>query len=74
MTIDRSDWLEHVKNVLRSRHYTWLPEGMSGEPVDEAMAYLVADVMHVCKLAGISWESVLARGRERFEAEESMRD
>lgn len=70
MTVDRSDWLDHVKNVIRSRHYTWLPEGLAGEPVDDAMAFIVTDVMHVCKMAGISWEDVLTRSRERFAEEE----
>jgi hypothetical protein len=50
MAVDRSDWSEHVESVVRSRHYTWLPEGLGDEPVDEAMAYIVADVMHVCKM------------------------
>lgn len=71
MTVDRSDWLEHVQSVVRSRHYTWLPEGLGGEPVDEAMCYLIADVMHVCKMSGISWDDVLAKGAARFQKEEA---
>ena len=66
----REDWLEHVEAVIRSRHYTWLPEGLGGEAVDVAMAYLMADIMHVCRRSGISWEDVLSRAREQFEREE----
>ena len=66
----RDDWIEHVEAVIRSRHYTWLPEGLGGEPVDVAMAYLVADIMHVCRRTGIAWDDVLRRAREQFEREE----
>ncbi len=71
MTIDRENWLEHVENVIRSRHYTWLPEGLGGEPVDVAMTYLTTDIMHVCKRAGISWSDVLAEAEARFAREEA---
>lgn len=67
----RADWLEHVEAVLRSRHYTWLPEGLGGEAVDVAMTYLVADIMHVCRRARIPWDAVLQRAREQFEREEA---
>jgi hypothetical protein len=67
----RDDWLEHVEAVIRSRHYTWLPEGLGGEAVDVAMTYLVADIMHVCRRAGISWEDVLLRARDQFQREEA---
>ena len=66
----RDDWLEHIESVIRSRHYTWLPEGLGGEPVDVAMAYLAADIMHVCRRAGIDWNDVFRRAREQFEREE----
>ncbi len=71
MPVDREDWLDHVRNVVRSRHYTWLPEGLGGEPIDSAMAYLVADIMHVCHLQGIPFDDVLAKARARFDSEES---
>lgn len=72
MYIDRSEWTKHVEQVLRSRHYTWLPEGLAGEPVDVAMTYLTTDIMHICRRAGIDWEDVLAAARERFQREESQ--
>lgn len=71
MTINREHWLNHVKEVIRSRHYTWLPQGLGGEPVEEAMTCLVADIMHICKLSEIPMEEVLERARRRFEEEEA---
>ena len=71
MTVNRKHWLNHVKEVIRSRHYTWLPQGLGGEPVDEALTYLVADIMHICKLSNISIDEVLERARQRFEEEEA---
>jgi len=70
MTIDREDWLEHVQSIIRSRHYTWLPEGLGGEPVDVAMTWVLTDIRHICQHAGISFDDVLERSREKFEAEE----
>ncbi len=70
MSPDRSNWLDHVQSVLRSRHYTWLPEGLGGEDVDVAMTYLVTDIMHVCKLAGVPFDEVLQRSRQQYEREE----
>ncbi len=52
MAVSRSDWENHIKDVVRSRHYTWLPSGLGGEPVDVAMSYLVTDILHVCRRTG----------------------
>jgi hypothetical protein len=71
MTVSRSNWENHIEDVVRSRHYTWLPEGLGGEPVDKAMSYLVTDIMHVCRRTGASWEQILADAAARFEHEES---
>lgn len=70
MTVSRSDWENHIEDVVRSRHYTWLPSGLGGEPVNAAMSYLVTDIMHVCLRTGTSWEKVLAEATARFEQEE----
>jgi hypothetical protein len=72
MTVNREHWLDHVQQVVRSRHYTWLPEGLGGEPVGAAMTYLVTDIMHICKLANISFEEVLSASRAQFEEEEEQ--
>ncbi len=73
MSVDRSHWLEDVEAVVRSRHYSWLPEGLGGESVDVAMTFLLADIMHVCKLTGIAFENILQISREQFREEEMQR-
>lgn len=70
MTVSRSNWENHISDVVRSRHYTWLPEGLGGEPVNRAMSYLVTDIMHVCRRTGTSWEQILSEAAARFEKEE----
>ena len=55
MTVNRSNWLDDVQAVIRSRHYSWLPEGLGGEPVEVAMTYLLTDILHVCKRTGASF-------------------
>ena len=72
MTVDRSNWLEDVESVIRSRHYSWLPEGLGGEPVDVAMTYLLTDIMHICKRTGASFETVLENSRKQFREEEQQ--
>lgn len=71
MAVNRNHWLHHVKEVIRSRHYTWLPQGLGGERVEEAMTYLATDIMHICKLAGVPVERVLDRARRKFDEEEA---
>ena len=70
MTVSRTHWKDHIEDVVRSRHYTWLPSGLGGETVGSAMSYLVTDIMHVCQRTGMSWEKVLADATARFEHEE----
>ncbi len=70
MTVNRSNWLDDVQAVIRSRHYSWLPEGLGGEPVDVAMTYLLTDIMHICKRTGASFEAVLEHARNQFREEE----
>ena len=70
MTVNREKWLDHVEEVVRSRHYRWLPSGLGGEPVDVAMTYLLTDIMHICKLTETPFEEVLAKAKQQFDAEE----
>ena len=70
MSVQRDHWLDDVDEIIRSRHYTWLPKGLGGEPVDEAMSWLVTDIMHICNRSGVDWEDVLQRGKARFRQEE----
>lgn len=71
MQVEAFQRARHVAHVIRSRHYTWLPEGLAGQPVDTAMTRLTADVMHVCRQAGIPWETVLRDAMEQFDIEDS---
>lgn len=70
MTVDRKNWLEEVDAVIRSRHYTWLPEGLGGEPVDVAMTYMLTDIMHICQRTAVSFDQVLEIARKKFREEE----
>lgn len=70
MSLSRTHWKEHIDDVVRSRHYTWLPEGLGGQPVDVAMSCLVTDILHVCRRTGTPWEKVLAEATARFAEEE----
>ena len=67
----RDHWLDHIRDVIRSRHYTWLPEGLGGEPVDVAMTCLLTDIMHVCKRCNVDFDQILEASRKRFEVEEA---
>lgn len=66
----RSDWRERLGEVVRSRHYTWLGEGLGGEPLDEAVVTLMADLMHICHCENHDFEMLLAQARVRCEQEE----
>ena len=68
----RANWAQRVQDVVRSRHYTWLGLGLGGEELEDAMATLVADILHICRHNGIEWEDVVEQGRAQFEEEESM--
>ncbi len=28
----RADWFRHIEQILRSKHYTWIAEGLGGLP------------------------------------------
>ena len=66
----RSHWSRHIDQILRSRHYTWLAEGLAGAPLEQALTEITADIMHMCQCAGIPWETVLEKGGELFSHEE----
>ena len=67
----RSGWKQHVEQVIRSQHYTWIGEGLGGEPLGEALTNMMADIMHICAHQGISWEQLVTRSRVQFEGEEA---
>jgi hypothetical protein len=67
----RAQWDRHVNQVVRSQHYTWLGEGLAGEPPAEALTDILCDIMHICARQGVSWEQLVARSRAQFEREEA---
>lgn len=67
---DRAGWKNHIQQIVRSQHYTWIGEGLGGEPLAEALTDMMADIMHICASQGISWEDLVARSREQFDREE----
>ncbi len=68
--IDRRNWSDNVDDVIRSKHYTWMGMGLGGEPLEEAMQALTADIMHLCQRRGISWEHLVEKSLAQFEQEE----
>ncbi len=69
--VTRADWSRHIEQVLRSKHYTWIAEGLAGAPVDEALVAITADLMHICHRSGLSWDELAARGQRLCEREET---
>lgn len=69
----RDNWSHHIDQILRSKHYTWITEGLGGAPLDEAMVAIAADLMHICHRAGLSWEDLTARSQQLCEREEADR-
>ncbi len=67
----RADWFRHIEQILRSKHYTWIAEGLGGAPVDEALVAITTDLMHICHRAGLSWEELAARSQQLCEREEA---
>jgi hypothetical protein len=67
----RRNWLAHVEKVIRSRHYAWIAEARDGDPIEDVMVDLLADVMHICQRTGIPWEELVRRSRLQYEAEEA---
>ncbi len=70
----RNNWTRKVEQVIRSRHYGWLAEARDGDPIEDVMTDVAADVMHICKRKGISIDELLHRSRQQFEIEEAARE
>ena len=68
---NRKGWDRHVDQVVRSQHYTWLGEGLAGQPLSPALTDIVTDIMHICARQGVSWETLVTRSRAQFEREEA---
>jgi hypothetical protein len=69
---NRDSWDRHVDQIIRSQHYTWLAEGLGGQPVSIALTDIVTDIMHICARQGMSWENLVTRSRAQFDREEAQ--
>jgi len=69
---DRTHWNRHIEQIIRSKHYTWLGEGLGGDPLVEALTNMLTDVMHICARQGLSWHTLANRSRAQFEREEAQ--
>ena len=67
----RENWSRHVADIIRSRHYTWIAEGLAGLPPREALTQILTDVMHICREQDIEFDDLLAECQEHCDAEES---
>lgn len=65
------NWLRHIRQVMRSRHYSWLAEARDGDPIDDVLRDVTTDVMHICKRQGVSWEQLYHQALQQYEAEEA---
>ena len=68
-TSPRGDWSRHIDQILRSKHYTWIAEGLGGRPLDAALVSITTDLMHMCQRSGLSWDQIVAES-ERLCADE----
>jgi hypothetical protein len=68
---NRAGWKNHIEQIIRSQHYTWIGEGLGGEPLAEALTDMMADIMHICAHQGMSWDQLVTRSRAQFEREEA---
>lgn len=66
----QKDWSAHVDAVLRSQHYTRLAEGLAGAPLEKALQQITADIMHICRREGLSWDKLLQQSATQCDLEE----
>ena len=69
----RTNWSHHVDQILRSRHYTWIAEGLGGAPLRDAMLSMTTDLIHMCHRAGISWDELAADSDYLCRCEENQK-
>ena len=71
---NRGGWKKHIEQIIRSQHYTWIGEGLVGEPLAVALTDMMTDIMHICARQGMSLEQLIARSRAQYEREEADAD
>ena len=70
--VTRQNWAPHVNRILRSRHYTWIGDGLAGHKVEHALTRILVDAMHMCQRENLDWDSVLADSKCQFLEEEKQ--
>jgi len=41
---NRAEWKSHIEQIVRSKRYTWIGEGLGGESLAEALTDMLADI------------------------------
>lgn len=67
--VARQNWPQRIDGIIRSRHYTWIGDGLAGNAIPDALTQIVADAMHICRHEGIDWQSIIENGHRQFEEE-----
>jgi hypothetical protein len=70
--VARQNWATHVNRILRSRHYTWIGDGLAGHKVEHALTRILVDAMHMCERENLDWDTVLANSTRQFLEEETQ--
>ncbi len=70
--VARKNWAPHVNRILRSRHYTWIGDGLAGHNVEEAVTQILVDAMHLCRHEGLDWDGMLASASRQLHEEERI--
>ncbi|MBI1312210.1 hypothetical protein GC176_13045 [bacterium] len=63
-------WQHRIEEIIRSRHYTWIAEGLGGDEVSVALQQILSDAMHVAHHAGLDWDNIYQAAQQQFEQEE----
>lgn len=68
--VARQNWSNHVERIVRSRHYTWIGQGLGGDRPADAIVQIMADTMHICKKEGLDFDELVEQSRRQFAEEE----
>lgn len=62
---------ERTRQILRSRHYTRIAEGLAGATPNVALLEILTDIVQICDHRGISFAGLIHESRERISKEKS---
>ena len=69
--VARQNWPKRIDGIIRSRHYTWIGDGLAGDSIPDALSEIVSDAMNICRREGIDWQTIVETGQRQFDAEEA---